>query len=137
MLTVAILITSALFGSMLFFSFVMAPLIFANLEAPVAGRLIRAVFPWYYLLLLVLSGLAGIALATAAPLEAGILLAIASMAAFSRQVLMPNINKLRDKSQAGDRSAERRFRQLHGASVLINMVQLVGVTLVLIRLVTA
>jgi hypothetical protein len=137
MLTAAILITSALFGSMLFFSFVMAPLIFANLEAPTAARLIRAVFPWYYLVLLVLSGLAGVTLAAAAPLEAGIMLAIASLAGFSRQILMPNINKLRDRSNNGDERAGRQFRQLHGASVLINMVQLVGVTLVLIRLASA
>ena len=137
MITAAILITSALFGSMLFFSFVMAPLIFANLAAPAAARLIRAVFPWYYLVLLVLSGMAGVALATAAPLEAGIMLAIASLALFSRQILMPYINKLRDKSHEGDTRAERQFRQVHGASVLINMVQLVGVTLVLIRLAAA
>lgn len=137
MLMASQLLVAALFGSMLFFSFVMAPLVFANLDAPDAARLIRAVFPWYYLVLLVLSGLAGLLLAVPAPLEGGVMLAIASLAAFSRQLLMPNINKLRDKSHEGDKTAGRRFRQLHGASVLINMVQLVGVTLVLISLARA
>lgn len=137
MLIASHLLVAALFGSMLFFSFVMAPLVFAKLDAPAAGRLIRALFPWYYLVLLVLSGLSALGLAARAPLEAGIMLAIASLAVFSRQILMPNINKLRDKSNEGDRIAERRFRQLHGTSVLINMVQLVGVTLVLISLARA
>ena len=41
--------TGILLGAMLFFSGVMAPLIFTKLEADVAGRFIRQVFPWYYL----------------------------------------------------------------------------------------
>ncbi len=131
------LLSAALFGSMVFFSFVMAPLIFTQLDEATAGRFIRAVFPWYYLVLLALSGLAGLALFTVAPLEAGVMLAIASLAVFSRQVLMPMINRFRDQSTAGDQAAGRRFDQLHRFSVIINMMQLVGVTLVLILLARA
>lgn len=128
------LLAAGLFGSMLFFSFVMAPLIFTQLDEATAGRFIRAVFPWYYLVLLALSGFAAVTLFSVAPLEAGVMLAIASMAAFSRQVLMPQINRQRDQAAGGDALAGKRFDQLHRFSVIINMMQLVGVTLVLILL---
>ena len=136
-LITAILVTAVLFGSMVFFSFIMAPLVFTQLEPATAGRFIRSAFPWYYLLQLVCSALAGILLLAAAPLEAGIMLAIASLALFSRQLLMPMINGYRDRATAGDNAAEHRFNQLHRVSVVINMVQLAGVTLVLILLARA
>ena len=137
MLLVSHLLVAAVFGSMLFFSFVMAPLIFTQLEEAVAGRFIRAVFPWYYVLLGVLSFLAAVFLFFLAPLQAGIMLGVASLAMFSRQLLMPMINALRDQGLAGDQRAEKQFNQLHRVSVVINMVQLVGVTLVLVLLVRA
>jgi hypothetical protein len=137
MLIASQLLTAALFGSMVFFSFVMAPLIFVQLDAATAGRFIRAVFPWYYLVLLALSALAGLALFGFAPLEAGVMLAIASLAVFTRQVLMPLINRYRDSANAGDAGAGKRFNQLHRVSVIINFVQLAGVVLVLVRLIAA
>ena len=36
------------FGSMLFFSCVVAPLVFIELDAAAASRFIRRLFPWYY-----------------------------------------------------------------------------------------
>ena len=45
---------ATLFGSMAFFSCVMAPLIFIKLEAATASQFIRSVFPRYYLVILVL-----------------------------------------------------------------------------------
>lgn len=38
---------ATLFGSMAFFTGVIAPLVFTKLEAAVAGGFIRALFPWY------------------------------------------------------------------------------------------
>ena len=137
MIVASHLLAAGLFGSMLFFSFVMAPLIFTQLDEATAGRFIRAVFPWYYLVLLVLSGLGALTLFSIALLEAGLMLAIASTAAFARQVLMPMINKLRDRSLAGDTAAGKRFDQMHRFSVVINVMQLVGVTIVLILLTRA
>ncbi len=40
---------ATLFGSMFFFSSVVAPRVFINLEPTAAGRFIRSLFPWYYL----------------------------------------------------------------------------------------
>ncbi len=137
MIVASHLLAAALFGSMVFFSFIMAPLIFTQLDEATAGRFIRAVFPWYYIVLVVLSGLCAVFLFLPAPLEAGVMLAIASLALVSRQVLMPAINGYRDRANQGDTVAESRFNQLHRASVIINMVQLVGVTLVVILLARA
>ena len=134
MLLISQLLVSALFGSMVFFSFVMAPLIFTQLEEATAGRFIRAVFPWYYLVLLSLSLLAGIAVIAAAPLESGVLLGVASLAIYARQYLMPRVNHYRDRSLAGDEQAGRRFDQLHRVSVMINGVQLIAVTLAALML---
>lgn len=122
---------------MLFFSFVMAPLIFTQLEDATAGKFIRAAFPWYYLVIGLLSLAAGLLQFRQAPLGAGIMLGIASLALFSRQGLLPIINGLRDRGLAGDQQADKRFNQLHRLSVLINLVQLVAVTLVLILLARA
>jgi uncharacterized membrane protein YiaA len=134
MLIASQLFTSAVFGAMLFFSFVMAPLIFTRLDAVIAGKFIRTVFPWYYAVLGILSLLAGLLAASSAPLEAGILLGVASLALFSRQILMPQINRLRDRAGEGDARAEAQFSSLHRLSVAINMVQLVAVTVVLLLL---
>ena len=112
----------------------MAPLIFTQLDEATAGRFIRAVFPWYYVVLGKLSMLAGILLFLSAPLEAGVMLAIASLALIARQMLMPRINHLRDQALQGDALAGKRFDQLHRLSVVINMVQLAGVTTVLVLL---
>ena len=43
-----IVAVASLFGSMLFFSCIVAPLVFVELEAATAGRFIRRLFPWYY-----------------------------------------------------------------------------------------
>ncbi len=134
MLTTALLLTAALFGTMLFFSFFMAPLIFTKLEADTAGRFIRAVFPWYYVVLLVLAAAAGTLLLWVDPRSATLLLVSAGLALLARQVLMPTINACRDRALAGDTRAEGRFNRLHRLSVVINFVQLAGVTAVLVLL---
>ena len=54
--------TALLFGSMVFFSAVMAPLVFTKLDAETAGRFIRQVFPWYYLTVITLAAVAGLSL---------------------------------------------------------------------------
>ena len=78
-------ITGLLAGSMLFFSFVMAPLIFIKLEIREAGKFVRAVFPWYYLVVIALSGLGGIALVAIAPLNASLLFLVTISAIYCRQ----------------------------------------------------
>ena len=59
---VSLLSVAGLWGGMLFFTAVFAPLVFLRLAPEVAGRFIRAVFPVYYLAMAVTSGVAAAAL---------------------------------------------------------------------------
>ena len=124
---------SALFGSMAFFSAVMAPLIFIKLEPSVAGAFIRQVFPWYYLVIICLSAIAALALTTQDRVNAALLVGVVLTAAFSRQVLMPRINRTRDAAMAGDAAADARFARLHRFSVWINAAQILAIAVVLFR----
>ena len=125
--------TAILLGSMVFFSVVMAPLIFTKLDAEIAGSFIRQVFPWYYLAVISLSTLAALSLVSSRLIDALVLAAVAVAAVITRQVLMPRINLARDGVLAGDPSAGRRFSRLHKLSVWINAVQIIAIAIVLAR----
>ncbi|HEX4917625.1 MAG TPA: DUF4149 domain-containing protein [Limnobacter sp.] len=118
----------ALFGGMLMFSAVFAPLVFTKLPMAHAGPFIRAVFPWYYLYIVVLGLLSAVLAALAggglAVLLPSALVGLASV--YTRQVLMPQINALRDRELAGDTQASASFNSKHRLSVMINTVQLLA-----------
>src|SRR6056300_1531664 len=91
----ATVLVALLAGSMLFFYFVMAPLIFIKLEIVVAGKFVRAVFLWYYLLIIILAAMGSLVLVFLAPLNAGLLGLVAASTIYCRQSLMPRINEYR------------------------------------------
>ena len=130
---IALIAVATLFGSMAFFSGVIAPLIFVKLDCATAGTVVRSVFPWYYLLIAVCSVTAAGAL-FASPINATIMGLIAAGAMVSRQILMPRINHNRDRMLNGDPSAENAFTRLHRLSVWINGGQILGAFFVLVRL---
>jgi uncharacterized iron-regulated protein len=117
--------TAFLLGGMTFFSLVVAPLVFLRLPPEQAGRFIRALFPWYYLYVLVTAGLATLWLALSPGREAlaWTLLLLFLSAIYARQGLMPEINRLRDAAEAGDAVAAAGFRSRHAHSVWLNGVQ--------------
>lgn len=129
--------TAILVGGMVYFAVVFAPLVFRHLPSDRAGAFIRKVFPVYYLTGLVLSALAGFVAIWRRPTEGAILLLVAAGFAYSRQILMPQINALRDREATGDSEAGWRFRRLHRFSVLINMLQLLAGSIVLFGLMLA
>ncbi len=131
---IATVITGLLAGSMLFFSFVMAPLIFIKLEIREAGKFVRAVFPWYYLVVIALSGLGGIALVAIAPLNASLLFLVTISAIYCRQSLMPSINDHRDRSNSSEEVANKIFNKLHRRSEIINGLQLLATMAVLLHI---
>lgn len=127
-----------IWGGMLFFVAVFAPLVFMKLEPEVAGRFIRQVFPVYYASMGVTSGVAAAALAlgsTHTVADAAVMALVCAGFWLARQALVPTINRYRDASLAGDPGAGRRFHRLHRLSVLINGIQLVAVAVVLLRFV--
>ncbi|MEX2469283.1 MAG: DUF4149 domain-containing protein [Pseudohongiellaceae bacterium] len=127
-----LLLLAVLAGSMVFFSFVMAPLIHIKLDAPVAARFIRAVFPWYYLVVIVLAAAAALLLAADSLLLALVMAAVALAGVYLHLWLMPRINRWRDKGKEGDDAAQKRFDAGHRLSVLINGVQLLAVLAVIV-----
>jgi len=112
-------------GSMLFFAIVVAPAVFRALPGEPAGILLRALFPRYYLWGLVTAILATL-LALPADAGAGVIVVCALVTVlfvFARQHLLPAISRARD-ARSGDEGAARRFRRLHGLSMLVNLFQL-------------
>lgn len=127
--------TGILLGAMVFFSAVMAPLIFTKLDADVAGRFIRQVFPWYYLTIIALDSVAALAMLFVRPAEAVAMTCVALAGVIARQTLMPRINRARDAVLGGDSAAGPRFSRLHRLSVRINALQIIAVGVVLARLI--
>ena len=134
---IGLVAVATLFGSMAFFSFVVAPLVFVKLDGASAGRFLRGIFPWYFLVIGLLSLLALAALAALRPLEAVALGLVALGAIASRQGLMPRINRHRDRMLEGDPQAEQGFNRLHRISVWINGAQLLAAFVVLLRFAAA
>jgi hypothetical protein len=120
LLTVITIFPVLSLGIMLFFSFVIAPTVFKFLPTTQSGPYIRKLFPIYYII--------------NAALALGSLVAIISLGVFNTIFyantiilvlfalcyfyLMPTINKQKKKNN-------RKFKILHGISVIINLVQIV------------
>ena len=132
---IGVIFVATLFGSLMFFSFVVAPLIFIKLDSASAGQFIRSIFPWYYLLIGALSLAAGGCFVSTRLIDFSLMLMVFAGAIISRQVLMPKINKARDAMLSGQVTEEKKFNNLHRLSVIINFVQIIIVFAVLIRLV--
>ena len=109
-------------GAMLFFSFVIAPVIFKVLDASNASKFVRKIFPHYYLINLVVLSIAVLLLfyISSINLDFYITLIITILFAFSLFILMPLINKLKDNKK------ERKFKYSHTLSVIINFIQIIG-----------
>ena len=124
---------ATLFGSMAFFSCVVAPLVFIELDAATAGQFIRRLFPWYYAVIATLSLIATLSFAATLPVDAITMGLVFIGACVSRQILMPRINHQRDAVAQGDASAQGLFDRLHRISVIINAAQMVAVLCILFR----
>lgn len=128
---IALLSLAILFGGMVCFSFLFAPLVFVKLPAEMAGSFIRGFFPWYYLFTIVVGTLAAGTLWASTAELAAVVAAVAVSGVVARQVLMPAINRARDRELGGDSSAKRRFNLLHQGSVVLNFVQMIALGIVL------
>ena len=115
-------------GMMIFFSFVLAPMIFKILDAENAGKFVRKIFPYYYFVNLAFLLIAIILffVISSISIKFYITLALAISFIFAQFILMPLINKLKDNNE------EKKFKYAHGASVVINFVQMIGLIYLLI-----
>ena len=115
-------------GMMIFFSFVLAPMIFKILDAENAGKFVRKIFPYYYFVNLIFLSIAIILFIIISSLEINfyITLVLAISFIFAQFFLMPMINKLKDNNE------EKKFKYAHGASVIINFIQMIVLIYLLI-----
>ena len=127
---------AGVFGGMVFFAFVYAPLVFIKLGTDAGSRFIREVFPVYYVAMgaTSIAAAALLALASAARGTDALAMACVGIVFFlARFMLLPIINRNRDAGQAGDLAAKKRFDALHRASVVVNAVQMLAVLVVVVR----
>jgi hypothetical protein len=136
MIELANAVVLLLLGGMLFFPIVVAPIVFTSLPEVEAGHFLRSMFPRYYLFMITLSALAfalyqvGVGLVLSVP--ATVCFGVALSTLWVRQSLVPRINDARDAQLAGDATAGTRFDRGHKLSVTINMLQLVGLLVILL-----
>jgi hypothetical protein len=114
-----ILITASILSFMIFFPVVVATSVFKVLDERQSSKFLRIFFPKYYLFGLVLS-LIGLIISifdkNNMSLTVFVLIIIGFL--FSRQFLIPIINKAKDNNN------EKKFNILHKVSVLINLIQI-------------
>ena len=116
-----IFVAGAILSFMIFFPLVVATSVFKVLDEKQSSKFLRIFFPKYYLYGFVLSVI-GLTLSTYYQIKLSMLIFLLILVGFifSRQVLMPMINKSKD---LGD---ESKFNKLHKFSVLINFLQIIG-----------
>ena len=125
---ISIYLTAIILGIMLFFSFVIAPVVFTTLDEDNARKFIRRIFPFYYNVNLGLSLIVLIIFLFLSKLgiDFYFILIITLLFAVSNYLLMPLINKYRDNKQ------DKKFKYSHFISVVINFVQMLFLVVMLI-----
>ena len=124
---VSIYLTAMILGIMLFFSFVIAPVVFTTLDEENARKFIRRIFPFYYNVNLAISLIVLLAFLFLGKLgiDFYLVFVVAILFATSNYLLMPLINKYRDEKK------EKKFKYSHFVSVVINFVQMIFLLLIL------
>ena len=122
----------ALLSIMIFYSFGIAINVHRTLDKENAGKLLRKLFPIYFLWGLFISILAEIIFLLNAKQEQAFIMAIIFIGyLYSRQILVPKINKSRDLANEGDEKSKKDFNSLHFQSVAINLIQMLLLIIIL------
>ena len=125
---VSIYLTAMILGIMLFFSFVIAPVVFTTLDENNARKFIRRIFPFYYNVNLAISFVVLLTFLFLSKLGVDfyLILLITILFATSNYLLMPLINKYKDEKQ------DKKFKYSHFISVVINVGQMICLVFLLI-----
>ena len=125
---VSIYLIAMILGVMLFFSFVITPVVFTTLDEDNARKFIRRIFPFYYNVNLAISFIVLLLFLFLSKLGVDfyLILIITILFAISNYLLMPLINKYRDEKQ------DKKFKYSHFISVVINFVQMICLVFLLI-----
>ena len=122
-----ILVAAATLSFMIFFPLVVATSVFKVLDDKQSSKFLRIFFPKYYLYGFALSFL-GVIFSIYYENKLSILIYSVIMVGFlfSRQILMPMVNKAKDLNN------EKKFNKLHKLSVFINFLQIIGCVFLLV-----
>ena len=125
---ISIYLVAMILGIMLFFSFVVAPVVFTTLNEENARKFIRKIFPYYYNVNLGISILVTLIFVfiKSFHLDFFLILLVTLLFVLSNYVLMPLINKYRDNNQ------DKKFKFSHFISVVINFLQMIFLIIILI-----
>ena len=125
----SIYLPSIILGIMLFFSFVVAPVVFTTLDEENARKFIRRIFPYYYNVNLGISLIVLLILIFTSSFEVKfyLILVVAILFAISNYLLMPMINKFRDENQ------DKKFKYSHTISVIFNFIQIFILLVIMFR----
>ena len=122
-----ILITGAILSFMIFFPAVVATSVFKVLDEKASSKFLRIFFPKYYLFGFILSCLGLLtSILKQDKISLFFFIFISLSFIFSKQLLMPMINKAKDESK------EIKFNKLHKLSVFINFLQIISCIVLLV-----
>ena len=117
---------------MIFYSFGIAFNVHKTLDKENAGKLLRKLFPLYFLWGIIISILIETIFIYQGTYFKALLMAIIAIGfLYSRQVLVPLLNKNRDLVNEGNEEAKKVFGSLHLRSVTINLVQIILLVIIL------
>ena len=125
---------SLLIGSMIFFTAVVSPSVFASLSSNASSKFLRLVFPRMFLFGIIITSLCFLLSILLNNNLASILLAIITLSFFlNRNYLTPRINEYRDEELAGNQRAVTLFKRMHLLSVLLfvlNFILLISIMVI-------
>ena len=125
---------SFLIGSMIFFTAVVSPSVFASLSSNASSKFLRLVFPRMFLFGIIITSLCFLLSILLNNNLVSILLAIITLSFFlNRNYLTPRINKYRDEELEGNQRAVTLFKRMHLLSVLLfvlNFILLISIIVI-------
>ena len=113
--SLAILSSALLFGGITLYAFGFAAFLFTALPAATAGAALRRAFPWFYLFVIVTAAVSALLWWSHDARSAALMAVVAITTVPVRAALMPAINRATDAGQ------RKRFKRLHGLSVLVTL----------------
>ena len=122
-----------LVGSLIFFSFVVAPNIFISLDQKSARKFIRSIFPKLYLYAFLVSITITLLIFYHGTIYSVIFFIISFGFLFSKIFLVKWINNVSDVKQKTSKQI-RKFKILHSLSVLIFITQIICMTFVYLKI---
>ena len=125
-------LVSGLLAIMIFYSFGIAINVHRTLDKENAGKLLRKLFPIYFLWGIIISIVAEILyLFQGQQIQSFIMAIVVIGYLYSRQILVPKLNANRDLANEGDKKSKKIFSSLHFQSVTINLIQMVLLAIIL------